>query len=147
MAKIIHPRAESFSGPQGLLPIGAYADVVRDTSTAKWDRQGGLVKRRRSQRKAWIFVGAYCEDLMVGLAVADAGYLANAFAYFYVPSENLYREQKVIVPFGFGNDFRADIGSDWELRNFSIASIGDTIRASCSGKFQLHLEMGQDPVR
>jgi hypothetical protein len=141
MPKTIHPRADAFTGPNGLLPHGAYADIIRDTSTAEWDRHGGLVKRRRTQRKAWIFVGAYTADLMVGLAIVDAGYLANAFAYFYVPSENLYQEQKVIVPYGFISQFEPELTGEWNLRNFSIGTIGSSLHANTTGNFQMNIEI------
>ena len=141
MLKIIHPTADSFTSADGLLPHGAYEDIIKNTSTEHWDKQGGFVKRRRSQRKAWMFVGAYSEDLMVGLAIADAGYLANAFAYFYVPSEDLYKEQKVLVPYGFANNFDPTLRGDWLLRNFNASTIGDTMRVGCTGKFQLHMEI------
>jgi len=141
MPPIIHPTPNSLLLNGKPLPIGAYDDIIPDTSTRLWDRQGGLIKRRRTQRKAWVFAGAYTKDLMIGLAIVDAGYLANAFAYIYLPEEDIYEEEKVILPFGFGNDFDPGLHDEWTLRNFHIVTRGDQMLISCSGKFQLHLEL------
>jgi len=141
MPAIIHPTPASLIKDGKPLPLGAYEDIIPDTSTRKWDKEGGFIKRRRSQRKAWIFAGAYTKDLMVGLAIVDAGYLANAFAYIYLPQEDIYEEQKVLLPFGFGNDFDPGLTDEWTLRNFHIVSQGDKMVITCSGKFHLHLEL------
>jgi len=141
MSKVIHPKQQNFSPNGQLLSVGAYEDIIENTSLKKWDNDGGLFKRRRTQRKAWMFVGAYSKDLMVGLATADAGFIGNAFAYFYVPSENLYKEQKVIIPYGFSNDFDPELWSKWSLRNFNIESHNGLLRANTNGDFQLSIEM------
>lgn len=127
-----------------MLPIGAYDDLIQDTSTSTWDKQGGIIKNRRKARKTWIFGGAYSKELMVGLAIADVGYIGNAFAYFFIPGEDLYKEQKVIQPFAFGNRFDPGLHDKWSLRNFKIDSQGSNIRLSCTGTFQLEIVMEQN---
>lgn len=141
MPPIIHPRQPALHAAGAPLPYGAYDDIIRDTSTRTWDSEGGLLKRRRSQRKAWIFAGAYTEHLMVGIAVADAGYLANAFAYFYVPGERLYREEKVLLPFGFPGNFDPGLNDEWKLGNFRIATERGRMVATVRGKFTLELDL------
>lgn len=141
MPKIIHPKQDSFTLNGQLLEHGVYDDIISDTNLRQWDNDGGLIKRRRSQRKAWMFIGAYSEDLMVGMAIADAGFLANAFAYFYVPGENIYKEQKVLLPFGFPNNFDGGLFDRWNLRNFNIESHNGILRGSCSGDFQMTIEL------
>lgn len=141
MPKIIHPKQASFSPNGKLLAHGAYNDIIQNTSTAQWDKLGGLFKLRRTARKAWIFLGAYTEDLMVGLAIADAGFIGNAFAYFYVPSEDLYVEEKVLQPLGFANDFNPELKDKWQLKKFSIETIGQIMHAKCGGKFEMNLEI------
>lgn len=141
MAATIHPKQDQFLSDGKILPHGAYNDIITNTSLKQWDSEGGLFKRRRTQRKAWMFLGVYSKDLMIGLAVADAGFLGNAFAYFYVPSEDLYLEQKVILPYGFSNDFDPELFDKWNLRNFNIESHNGILRGSATGKFQLNIEM------
>jgi hypothetical protein len=141
MSITIHPQQKNFKPNGQLLSLGAYDNIIENTSLKSWDDDGGLFKRRRTQRKAWMFIGAYSKDLMVGLAIADAGFIGNAFAYFYVPSENLYKEQKVILPYGFANDFDPELNSKWNLRNFNIETHNETLRGSATGDFQLNIEM------
>ncbi len=141
MSKTIHPQQDSFLKGGNLLAHGTYNDIIKDTSLRHWDKQGGLIKIRRSQRKAWIFIGAYTKDLMVGLAIVDAGYMANAFSYFYVPSENLYKEQKVLLPYGFPNNFDAGLHDKWTLRNFNIETFRNVLRANVKGSFHMEIEM------
>lgn len=141
MAPIIHPRQSSLSNKGLPLPYGAYSDIISDTSTHLWDREGGLVKHRRTQRKAWVFTGAYTRDLMVGLAVADAGYIATAFAYFYLPAENIYEEIKALVPYGFPDQFDPGLFDSWKLRNIEISTHNGVLEARASGKFNLSVRI------
>lgn len=121
------------------IAYGAYDGLIPNTSTAQWDNEGGSFPRRRFQRKAWVFYGAYTPELMVGIAVADAGYLANAFAYFFVPGEGLFVEDKILWPFGFPTEFDPHLTSDWVLKNFSITSTNKEMTCRLDGKFKLTL--------
>ncbi len=140
MPKTIHPRAKQFILNGNLLPVGAYDDVIENVSTLYWDEQGLLVKKRRSQRKTWIFFGAYTDKLMMGMAIADAGYIANAFAYFYVPDEGIFIEDKVLLPLGFGQTFDPGLSDTWKLKNYKIQSNKNKLIGDLSGKFDMHFE-------
>lgn len=135
----IHPTPPALQQDGKPLPYGAYNGLIPDTSLAAWDKEGGLFNRRRYQRKAWVFYGAYTPELMVGIAVADAGYLANAFAYFLVPETGLFVEDKVLLPFGFPNSFDPNLTDDWKLKNFSITTINNLMQCKLDGKFKLQL--------
>lgn len=113
------------SGP---IPFGLYAGTIADLSTAPWSAL------RRSQRKAWIFSSAFSSRYCVGFAIADAGLVATAFVYFFDTQTGKYVEEKATVPFGFGSDFDPDLGSTWQLKNFSILPQGDKITCSFAGK-------------
>ena len=140
MAKTIHPKANQFIQNGGLLPVGAYDDIIKNPSTLNWDEQGLLIKKRRNQRKTWIFFGAYAEDLMLGMAIVDAGYIGNAFSYFYVPSEDIFIEDKVLLPMAFGQTFDPKLTDSWNLKNHNIYTTDNKLIGDVKGKFELHFE-------
>lgn len=92
-------------------PFGRYRGAVADVSTARWDR--GASWPRRTQRKAWLYAGAWHDDFMVGYAVADAGYIGTAFVYVYDRARRVLAEEKVEIPFGFGEGFRPSLRHEW----------------------------------
>ncbi len=59
------------------IPFGIYDGLIRNTSTALWDKQSGLFSARRTSRKAWIFFGVYSPEFIGGLAIADAGFFTK----------------------------------------------------------------------
>ena len=105
------------------IPFGLYDGLVRDTSTGLWDRKGGLFKARRTQRKAWIFIGVYSPEIICGIAMADAGFFANAFAYYYSIKDKIFNKHETLVPLGMPNGFEASLDSDWKLKNYRIIQL------------------------
>src|SRR5262249_5256361 len=93
------PAPASLADAAGDVPFGRYAGPIADTGTARWD--GGLPPRRRTQRKAWLYLGAMTDRYMVGYAVVDAGLLGTGFAYAYDRERGLLVEEKVTVPIAF----------------------------------------------
>lgn len=126
---------------KGHIPFGVYDGLIQDTSTALWDNKGGLFKVRRTKRKAWIFFGVYSAELICIMAVADAGFFANSFCYYYLPADNIFEEDSVMVPLGFPAAFDAQLNSDWNIGNYKIYT-GDNnkMHFEYNGKFHLQIE-------
>lgn len=116
------------------IPFGLYAGPVRNMSTASWS------DLRRSQRKAWVYAGAFSGRYYVGFAIADAGIVATAFAYVFDSQTGLFVEEKATVPFGFGSDFDPDMQTNWKLKNFAITHEGDKLTYAYQGK-RIQLKM------
>ncbi|MCW3128329.1 MAG: hypothetical protein JWO03_3987 [Bacteroidetes bacterium] len=112
----------------GPVPFGLYAGPVADVSTSKWSAV------RRSQRKAWMYCGAFSQRHCVGFAIADAGIVATAFVYVFDAQTGKYVEEKVTAPFGFGSSFDPDLKTSWILKKFSITPDGDKLICSYEGK-------------
>jgi hypothetical protein len=121
--------------PQSLIPFikapvpyGLYRGPIADMNTDQWQ------SIRRSQRKVWIYAGAFSSRYYAGFAIADAGLVATAFAYIYDAAANQYVEEKTTVPFGFSSSFDPDLKTNWELKKFSIHREGDYFICSYQGK-------------
>ena len=116
--------------------FGAYRGPIADVSTDHWDR--GPAWPRRLQRKGWLYAGAYHDDLMVGYAVADAGYLATAFVYLYDRARRVFVEEALEVPFGFEEAFAPSLRGAWALRgrgkHWRIDPEGDGLRFRYDGR-------------
>jgi hypothetical protein len=112
----------------GPIPFGLYAGPVADLATGSWS---GL---RRSQRKTWIYSGAFSERYCIGFAIADAGLVATAFVYVFDAQTGRYAEEKITAPFGFASSFDPDLKTAWILKKFSITPDGDKLVCSYRGK-------------
>ncbi len=101
---------------------GVYHGKIADTNTNAWDGNKGWWSPRRLQRKAWIFLGAYTEEVFVGFFMIDAGYSANAFCYVYERASNTYWEKECMRPYGFDKHFQASLEEHWQLGPYQIWS-------------------------
>lgn len=120
--------------------FGRYKNLITQPKTSFWHDEGfPLMKNRRTQRKTWIFYGAYSKDLFAGLAIVDAGVVATAFAYFFVPSENLFIEDKITLPFGFKSGFDPAMTDEWKLGKYSIRTTNNIMSLNYDGKFKLQM--------
>lgn len=119
-------------------PFGTYRGAIADTSTREWDGNGGLLSRRRRERKGWLYFGAFSERYMVGFATVDAGLIANGFCYVYDRERDLLVEEGATVPFGFDRNFKPQIDGHWQLasggREWKIDPHDDRWRVRFSGK-------------
>jgi hypothetical protein len=118
----IAPSIANFDFENNTPPYGVYHGKVANTDTSAWDGSKGWWSPRRLQRKAWIFLGAYTDELFVGFLIVDAGYSANAFCYVYERATNTYWEKESMRPFGFGKHFQARIDEPWQLGAYQIWS-------------------------
>jgi hypothetical protein len=127
----------SLSAPGGgVQPFGRFRGAVGDVSTAAWDR--GAEWPRRLQRKSWIYAGAYDEDLVVGYAVADVGYLGTAFLYVYDRARRLRVEETLEIPFGWREGFHPSLRGAWSFglggKRWRIDPAGDGLRLRYDGR-------------
>ena len=113
---------------RGPVPFGLYSGTVADLATTSWS------SIRRSQRKTWIYAGAFDDRYYTGFAIADAGVVATGFAYIFDSRTGLFVEEKATVPFGFGSSFDPDLTTNWQLKNFSITHDGDRMIFAYRGK-------------
>lgn len=127
-------------------PYGSYEGLIADLSTSAWDGRG-LFSRRRLERKAWLYLGAFSETAMCGFAIVDAGLLATAFIYVYDRERRLLVEEKLSLPLGFAQDFAPDPRQPWALsgrgRHWQYQANSDGACASFRGqrlqaRLQLH---------
>lgn len=135
---MILPSQNSLFNGASHLPHGIYDDLLGDVSTAPHDNEGGFFKHRRTRRKAWVFFGVYSPELICGIAIADAGFVANAFTYFYSFKDNVFAQNNALVPLGFGAGFDPHLHSDWQLGKYSI-STSDRMELQYQGKFNLKI--------
>lgn len=134
----IHPQQEKFNDGVNPIKVGVYQDIIKDTSTAMWDKSL-FPPRRRTQRKTWYFGGFFNEKIMAGLAVVDAGLISKAFVYFFIPEEQLFIQDEVTIPYLFPESFDPSLDSDWVLKDYSIITRGKETKLSYKGKFSLEM--------
>lgn len=123
---------------------GRYAGPIADTDTSAWDAN---LLRRRTERKAWMFLGAYTERYTVGLAMVDAGFAATAFAYAHDRQTGRLVEASTLVPLGFADGFQPGLRKTWQLTalegTWTLVPAGEGWRATFQGpRFSLTLEPG-----
>jgi hypothetical protein len=73
MQDLAQPPA-TLHGREGVLHEGAFAGTIPDASL-----DGGLLKKLR--KKTWRYAGVFRDDLALGVAICDVGYMGLAFAY------------------------------------------------------------------
>jgi hypothetical protein len=117
--------------------FGVYQGEISDTTTGAWDFNSRFTPRRRTQRKAWIYLGIFSRDFYAGIAIADAGYIASAFSYVYIPAEKFFIEDKITLPLGFNSNFDATLADSWRLGRYEILPGADRIVVNIRGKFDL----------
>lgn len=121
------------------IPFGLYDDLIAEPKTIFWDDEGFPMKRRRTQRKTWIFFGVYAPDFFAGVAIVDAGMISTAFAYLSVPSKGIFVEDKLTLPLGFPSAFDPSLTDEWKLGKYRIVSQDDRMILSMKGKFDLQI--------
>jgi len=126
---------------QTVVPFGIYDDLIKNVDTSSVDKQGFVAKKRRTERKAWIFVGVFSPELICGLAIVDAGMVATAFSYFYSFKDSLFEEDKITVPLGFPTDFNPNLDSEWKLGNYLIKTENGKMKLQYVGKYKLYMEL------
>ena len=122
------------------IPFGVYEDLIKNTDTGFWDKQGFVAKKRRTERKAWIFFGVFSPELICGLAIVDAGMVATAFSYFYSLKDGVFEEDKTTVPLGFANSFNPNLDSEWKLGNYSIKTENGKMHLQYLGKYKMYID-------
>ncbi|MCX7632292.1 MAG: DUF2804 domain-containing protein [Turneriella sp.] len=133
----IKPQRKSLPRPGEQGHYGVYAGLIADTDTTGWDFDRAILPRRWLERKAWIYLGVYSRDFYAGMALVDAGYLATAFCYVYIPAEKFFIEDRQIFPKGFGRNFGATLSESWRLGGFEILPSEQKIIFNLRGKFDL----------
>ena len=136
---MIQPKQSSLIQNNMNIPFGVYDDLIHDVDTSFFDKQGMLTKKRRTERKAWIFFGVFSPDLICGFAIADAGMVATAFSYFYSFKDGVFEEDKTTVPLGFANDFNPNLDSEWKLGNYSIKTSNGKMQLQYNGKYKMYI--------
>jgi hypothetical protein len=142
---MINPKQATLFDNNTHIPFGVYDGLISDVDTSHWDKQGLLAKRRRTERKAWIFMGVYSPELICGFAIADAGMVATAFSYFYSLKDGIFVEDKTTVPLGFPSDFNPNMDSEWKLGNYSIKKSNGKLSLQYIGKYKMYIEAEDIP--
>ncbi len=137
---MIQPKHSSLFENDTHIPFGVYDDLISNVDTSFWDKQGMITKKRRTERKAWIFFGVYSPELICGMAIVDAGMVATAFSYFYSLKDGIFEEDKTTVPLGFPSNFNPDLNSEWTLGNYSIKTNNGKLSMQYNGKFKMYID-------
>lgn len=137
---MILPKQSTLIKDNTPISFGIYDDLIENVDTTFFDTQGLLTKRRRTERKTWIFFGVYSPELIAGFAIVDAGMVATAFSYFYTKKDGIFVEDKITVPLGFANDFNPDLNSSWKLKNYSIETKNGVMKLEYNGKYKMLIE-------
>ena len=109
---MIQPKQPSLIQNNIHIPYGVYDDLIANVDTSVYDQQGFVTKKRRTERKTWLFFGVFSPDLICGLAIVDAGMVATAFSYFYSLKDGVFEEDKMTIPLGFSSDFNPNLYSE-----------------------------------
>ncbi len=133
------PASPSLFNGESHIPFGIYDGLIKNTSTASWDKQSGLFSARRTSRKAWIFFGVYSPEFIGGLAIADAGFFTNAFVYYYSLSDGIFSQDSTLIPLGFARDFDPNLDSEWKVGNYRIHTANGKMHFQYSGKFAMNI--------
>lgn len=129
------PQRASLPRPGEKNIFGLYQGPIADTTTQEWDFNSKLAPRRRTERKAWIYLGIFSRDFYAGIAIADAGYIGTAFSYVYIPAEKSFIEDKLTLPLGFNSDFNAALSDSWRLGSYEILPSSDRIVVNIRGDY------------
>jgi hypothetical protein len=135
----IEPQQQYLLKNGKVLPFGVYDKCIIKPQTSYWDNEGLFSNKRFTERKTWIFFGIYSPDLYAGIAVVDAGFVATAFSYFFVPSKNLFIEDKTTMPLGFSKNFDPCINDKWKLGTYEIDTHNGIMNFKYRGKFNLEI--------
>lgn len=142
---MILPKPKALFENDTHVPYGVYDGLIDELSTKYWDKQGLLAKKRRTERKTWIFMGVYSPELICGFAIADAGMVATAFSYFFSFKDRVFEEDKITVPLGFPNNFDPDLNTEWKLGNYSIRRVNGRHTFQYTGKYKMLIEAEDTP--
>jgi hypothetical protein len=137
---MIQPKQTSLIQNNIHIPFGVYDDLITNVDTSVYDKQGFVTKKRRTERKAWVFFGVFSPDLICGIAIVDAGMVATAFSYFYSLKDGVFEEDKTTVPLGFANDFNPNLNSEWKLGNYQIITENGKMKLQYTGKYKMFIE-------
>lgn len=138
---MIHSKQTALFANNTHLPYGVYEGLIENVDTSFWDKQGLIARKRRSERKAWIFVGVFSPELICGFAIADAGMAATAFSYFYSFKDSVFEEDKIMVPLGFSNEFNPNLNSEWKLGQYTIKTSNGKMSLQYTGKYKMFIEL------
>lgn len=137
---MIHPEQPSLFANNTHIPFGVYDNIIKDVSTEFWDKQGLISKKRRAERKCWIYFGVFSPELICGMAIVDAGMVATAFSYFYSFKDGVFDEDKITLPMGFSKGFNPNLDSEWKLGNYSINTENGKMSLQYIGKYKMFIE-------
>ena len=98
-----------------VVSAGRFSAPIADLNTAHWDGNGGLLSRRRLQRKSWLYGGVFSERWIVGCAIIDAGLLGSAFIYIFDRETRQFTEHTAIRPLVFPANFQPSPTAPWSF--------------------------------
>lgn len=142
--KVVLSEGASALFEQTPLPFGAYQPAPSRIFTNAWEGKKGWWSPRRWRRKAWVFYGVYAPELIAGMAIVDAGYMAKAFCYVYLPASGYYFSNEESQRFGFPADFDAATEGTWQFGAYQLKRTAQYWTLQYEGKsFEMTLK-GQE---
>ena len=99
-----------------VVPAGRFDAAIADLSTTHWDGSGGLLSRRRLQRKGWLYGAVFDPRWIVGCAIADAGLIGSAFVYVFDRQKRRMIEHSALRPLAFAANFQPAPHGTWSFK-------------------------------
>jgi hypothetical protein len=116
--------------------LGRHIGPPIEIDTSIYDNKF-LGAHRRFQRKSWVYVGFMHEDVIACMAIADAGVVGLAFAYFFDRKTKQFKEEKITHPLAFPTDFQPSLDKEWKLSSgnsvWKIYPLNDQLKFSFVG--------------
>lgn len=136
---------ECLMDQDGLPVFGQFNKPINDLGLSKFNYFNTMDKpasklKRHFDYKQFQFISINCQDYLIGVAIADIRYLANAFVYVYQKQDNKLVDQGWIKPLSFGV-LTSDSVINGDTRfNTSTSKINVAIK---QGKWHLRLNTKQ----
>ena len=93
----VYPPPETMLDASGNYQFGRYSDPIENPFLHELN-----IPQRIFQRKEWQFLAASDGRMIVGLAIANMGYIESGFLYIYEVESRFHDKVSVVLPGGMG---------------------------------------------
>ena len=156
---IMHPKgpnAVPLIKPDGSPNLGVWTGEINVVDPRDYEHGFFYDMFQGIREKAWEYIGIYTDEVIIGLAVVDTGYIGTVFCYIYDRKTKKLWETEVQPPFGSGihidrnvavGNSNYDGGDDFVLMDNDIEKGRRLIQLSLEEddiRFELAVELFDD---
>ena len=140
------PNAVPLIKPDGSANLGVWTGQIDVTDPRNYEHGFFYDMFQGVREKAWQYIGIYTDEVIIGMAIVDTGYLGTVFCYIYDRKSGKLWETEVQPPFGSGIQIDRNVatglshyddGEDFVLMDNDIEK----------GRRQIQLSLEEDDVR